>query len=563
MHIRDRIGALPLRTRLIIIVAAAHVLPFALSIVLATRPAPVKSLPLLAGLGLALAVSGSLAIIRIVNATQRLNDMTRHLEQQVTIGNVAALLPVGRADEIGKLAEALNLLISASRAALQRMHAHADDLTMLNTLAATISQTLDLQQVLDTSLKETLNAIGWEAGAIYMWDQRTRSFNMVSYQGLSEDYIRDAFSYAQGEGPIGKAAMQREPVIWEPGVGENPHDEVATQINIPLRVPNSLLGVLGLTSRTRRELKPGHLELLTTIAHQVATALEKAQLHSDLTTHAQELEGVVAARTEALAQAIDELSGALEQAREADKVKSQLLSVVSHELRTPLATIKGHTSMLVDHYQQVTPDMLKQSLTDIEEEADKLTELISNLLEMSRIEAGVLHIQPQDHNLLDTVRSTVDAARFRLAHNPVYLEAPQGRVQVYADARRVQQIIDNLLDNAAKHSVADGAIYVAIEAEKTHVTVKVRDEGPGISPEHIDHIFDRFYQTGTDTDRSRGIGLGLAICRGLVEAHGGRIWVESEKGKGSTFFFTLPEKSAAEKEEPSYESKSAARIIEN
>jgi two-component system sensor histidine kinase KdpD len=283
------------------------------------------------------------------------------------------------------------------------------------------------------------------------------------------------------------------------------------------------------------------LNLLKTIAHQVAAAIDKGQLYLRVSRHAGDLERIVDARTRQLAQVIDELLVAVERAKETDKLKSLLLSTVSHELRTPLATIKGNTSMLREHHHQIPGDVLAEHLQDIEEETDKLTDLISNLLEVSRIEAGVLQIHPQPIDLAAVLRSTVDAAQLRASDRPIRLNVRDDLPACFGDARRIEQIVANLLDNAAKYSSRGSAIEVFAESRDSELVVSVKDNGQGISPEHLDRIFDRFYQIGAGRDSGRhGIGLGLAICRGLVEAHGGGIWVESEVGHGSTFTFSLP-----------------------
>jgi signal transduction histidine kinase len=371
---------------------------------------------------------------------------------------------------------------------------------------------------------------------------------MVSYVGLSEDVVREEISYELGEGVTGKAAQTGKIIVVDDvdrhadSAQRKGIDLPQTQISIPLvTVPGQLLGVLNVANSERKVPAQDELSLLKTVAHQIALAIDKAQLYTAASMRADELEGIVEARTEQLAQAIDELSHALEKARETDKLKSMLLSTVSHELRTPLATIKGTTSMLVEHHQQIDAETLKEHLGDIEAETDKLTGLISDLLEMSRIESGMLHIQPQPFDLADTLRSTINAAQVRLGNHIVSLAASDGLAPCYGDARRVEQIVDNLLENAAKYSPEGSPINIRVEGRGEELVVSVADKGEGIAPEHLEYIFDRFYQVRRGRDAGRGgIGLGLAICRGLVEAHGGKIWVESTPGEGSTFFFSLP-----------------------
>ncbi|HEC23117.1 MAG TPA: GAF domain-containing protein [Chloroflexi bacterium] len=510
-----------------------------------------RSLMLVEAVSVAIAfgATASMAIILATTLTRRITDLTRIVEEQIATGKLDIALETIEQDEIGRLIVALNKLGRAYRASLDDLARRANEMAMLNLVAETINSTLDLQQVFDTSLREALKTVNWDMGSIYMWDERIDSLNMVSYVGLSEEVVRHTFSCQLGEGIAGVAARSRKMVIVD---DMREHPEYAsfyidgmpiTQISIPLvTAPGKLLGVLNIGNSNRRTLPSDELNLLTTVAHQITLAIDKAQLYHQVSQHAEELEDLVAARTAQLAKAIDELSVALQKAQEAEKLKSLLLTTVSHELRTPLATIKGSTSLLIEHHQHISGEALIQYLKDIEEETDKLTELISSLLEMSRIEAGVLQIQPQPIDLADVLRSSVNAAQLRLGDHIVHLTTENELPTCYGDARRIQQILANLLDNAAKYSPPGTPIRVHAESQGQELIVSVTDQGQGIPPEHVEHIFDRFYQVSNSRgDAGRhGIGLGLAICRGLVEAHGGRIWVESEVGRGSTFYFSLP-----------------------
>jgi signal transduction histidine kinase len=497
-------------------------------------------------LGVATGVLAVWILFRILG--KPLAQVTMLIESQIAAEQLNIDLPGDRRGEIGRLYLALNKLGQAYRSSLQAQARRAEEMTTLNLVAETINRTLDLQEVFDTSLREALKTVNWDMGAIYMWDDRISILNMVSYVGLSEDMVREAISYELGEGLIGQAAEVREVIVVEdsrkhPTAARKAVDGFpVTQVIIPLvTVPGQLLGVLNVGHSEEKPPSQDELKLLNTVAHQIALAIDKAQLYTQASMRAEELEGIVEARTEQLAQAIDELSHALDKAKEAERLKSLLLSTVSHELRTPLATIKGCTSLLLEYYERIRPDVLEEHLRDIDAEADKLTGLISDLLQMSRIEAGVLRIQPQPIDLVAVLRSTVDAAQVRLSDHPLQL-APSGRLPTcFGDARRIEQIVANLLENAAKYSPQGSTIEVRVTSQGEELIVSVVDRGPGIAPEHCDRIFDRFYQIGGSGDAGRrGIGLGLAICKGLVEAHGGRIWVNSKLGEGSTFSFSLP-----------------------
>ena len=226
--------------------------------------------------------------------------------------------------------------------------------------------------------------------------------------------------------------------------------------------------------------------------------------------------------------------------RTADAMKSQLLSTVSHELRTPLASIKGFATTLLR--QDVKWDEATQHdfLRIIEEEADRLTEIIDNLLDMSQIEAGALRIAKELTQLRQLIREVVDEMRMRTEAHYFVVDLPSELPRVLVDPRRIRQVLTNLIGNAIKYS-QKGQIAVACEVTDDHVVVSVSDQGEGIPPQYLGKIFERFFQVdGASTRRVGGSGLGLAISRSIIEAHDGKIWAESIAGQGSTFRFTLP-----------------------
>ncbi len=226
--------------------------------------------------------------------------------------------------------------------------------------------------------------------------------------------------------------------------------------------------------------------------------------------------------------------------RTADALKTQLLATVSHELRTPLASIKGFATTLLRQDVKWDEATQRDFLRIIEEESDRLTEIIDNLLDMSQIEAGALRIAIQPIQLRKLIRDVVDEMRMRTEAHYFVVDLPAEMPRVQADPRRIRQVLMNLIGNAIKYSKR-GQITVACEVDDAHMTISVADQGEGIPAEYHNKIFDHFFQIdGASTRRVGGSGLGLAISRGIIEAHQGKIWVESEPGKGSTFRFTLP-----------------------
>jgi signal transduction histidine kinase len=226
--------------------------------------------------------------------------------------------------------------------------------------------------------------------------------------------------------------------------------------------------------------------------------------------------------------------------RTADAMKSQLLSTVSHELRTPLASIKGFATTLLRQDVRWDDKTQRDFLRIIEEETDRLTEIIDNLLDMSQIEAGALRVAKEPTSLRQLIRAVVDEMRMRTEAHYFVVDLPSELPRVLIDSRRIRQVLTNLISNAIKYS-AGGQITITCEVEADVVVVSVADQGEGIPSQYLDKVFERFFQVdGATTRRVGGSGLGLAISRGIIEAHDGKIWAESVTGQGSTFRFTLP-----------------------
>ncbi len=227
--------------------------------------------------------------------------------------------------------------------------------------------------------------------------------------------------------------------------------------------------------------------------------------------------------------------------REAEEMKSTFISVISHELKTPVALIKGYAATLRREDVRWDEETIREGLAIIEEEADRLTALIDNLLDASRIQAGGLTLKFEEVDLRQLIHAVADRFQAQTAAHTIVVDVPEDLPHVWADPERVRQVLSNLLSNAIKYSPDGGVVRVGAWAENEHVTVYVADQGIGIPEEELPYIFDRFYRVDSTLRRqTQGAGLGLYLARALVEAHGGRIWVHSKPGEGSTFFFTLP-----------------------
>jgi PAS domain S-box-containing protein len=227
--------------------------------------------------------------------------------------------------------------------------------------------------------------------------------------------------------------------------------------------------------------------------------------------------------------------------REAEEMKSTFISVVSHELKTPVALIKGYAGTLSREDAEWGRQTVRESLAVIEEEADRLTELIDNLLDVSRLQAGALKLEIGFVDVARLAEKTVEKFRTQTTRHTFAMDFPADLPIVPGDEMRLRQVLDNLLSNAIKYSPDGGRIRVSGRADDRQVYVAVTDEGVGIPEDEQENVFDRFYRVRSGVgQRTKGAGLGLFLVKAVVEAHGGRVWVESQPGHGSTFVFTLP-----------------------
>jgi signal transduction histidine kinase/DNA-binding response OmpR family regulator len=280
------------------------------------------------------------------------------------------------------------------------------------------------------------------------------------------------------------------------------------------------------------------VDLLQTFATQSTLAIQNARLFREIDDQSRQL------------------AVANQRLQELDQLKSDFLSTVSHELRTPLTSVLGFACIIAKRYEESLLPHLDQSqarvrrdaqrvtenLQIIIDEGERLTRLINEVLDLAKIESGKMEWQMQEVSLAEAVQRAVNAtsALAREKGLEVQVRPCAEAVQVYGDADRLTQVVTNLLGNAIKFT-NQGSVTCILERHADVITVKVKDTGIGIAREDLDKVFEKFRQVGdTLTDKPTGTGLGLPICREIIEHHGGRIWVESELGSGSTFLFTLP-----------------------
>ena len=278
------------------------------------------------------------------------------------------------------------------------------------------------------------------------------------------------------------------------------------------------LGVLVLLTRAEHEFSPEEIEFLTTLAGQAAMALQHSRLYWQTKAQAAELET-------------------------ANREINDFTAMMAHDLRSPLINVMAVSEMISDGLFGPVNDEQKKWLGRVVESGRQLVDLVGDFLDVSKLEAGHIDLALEDVDLEKFLNAALDNYHLLAQEKKIALRGSidSSLRPIQADRRRLDQVLNNLLSNALKFTPAGGEIELGAIQKETEVKVWVRDTGIGIAPDEIGQIFEKYKQTTSGkTSEHKGTGLGLVICKMIIEAHGGRVWVESEDGKGTTLNFTLP-----------------------
>jgi signal transduction histidine kinase len=286
---------------------------------------------------------------------------------------------------------------------------------------------------------------------------------------------------------------------------------------VPLLREDQIIGSLSFNRKEAGEFPPEVVDVLRTFATQSALAIQNARLFREIADKSAQLEA-------------------------ASRHKSEFLANMSHELRTPLNAIIGFSEVLTERMFGELNDKQDEYLKDIHASGQHLLSLINDILDLSKIEAGRMELERSDFDLPNAIENALILVRERTSRRGIRLGSTlDGRLGVISgDERKVKQVLLNLLSNALKFTPEGGRIDVGARLHDGVAEVSVADTGIGIAPEDQEAVFEEFRQVGTADKKAEGTGLGLALSRKFIELHGGRIWVESQLGTGSTFSFTLP-----------------------
>jgi signal transduction histidine kinase/DNA-binding response OmpR family regulator len=426
------------------------------------------------------------------------------------------------------LAESNRALVAELRTANQALQRHEQELsrkvqlatwqmTTLFDLSKRMSRDLSLQFRLNFVCEKAAELTGGTRSVLFLQSDGEEEFVARSAHGLESGQIT-GLSFLPGQGLGGIAARDQTAVrrggrdLWEGSAGDEVLRGLAAEsvLVVPLIADRRVLGTLAVVDKPNG-FSEADERFLTLFAGSAAIALSNAILY--------------------------------ERTLELDHLKSEFVAVVSHEIRTPLTVIRGVLELLTDDRNWKLDEKQAQLLSMATANTERLLRLINDILDFSKLQSASLPMSFAPGNLLPVVRSAGDNLAHLLSEREVHLvlELPEDLPTVIMDEHRIGQLLTNLLSNAIKFSPRGASVTVTASAAEHELVVRVADQGEGIAPRDMPKLFRKFSQLDSSTTRKAGgTGLGLVICKGIAEAHGGRIWVESELGKGSTFSFALP-----------------------
>lgn len=400
------------------------------------------------------------------------------------------------------------------------------EVSALYQLARQMNTSLDVQEVLNSIVWSLKEATGCRGCSIALLDPVSNVLEIQTAAGIKDKWKRD-FRQQLGDGIAGRVALEGKP-IYVPNTLEAEgfvffDPSVRALLTVPLSVQDKVIGTLSVDSEQPHAFSAADERLLTIAAAQAAIAIENARLYARLEQRARNL-----------AEAYTEL-------QEVDRLKDEMMQNISHELRTPLTFVKGYVELLLAEEAGPLTEEQKEFLKIVIEKTDGATRLVSDIIFLQQADQVSGKRSPVSLPRLARRALRGCAATAEKAHLTLVTNFPDDLPLVAGDEGRLLQVLDNLLSNAIKFSPDGRQITVTIEDAGQVLRTSVSDQGIGIPKDQQERVFERFYQIdGSTRRRYGGAGLGLAIVKRIVESHGGRVWVESEPGKGSKFCFTIP-----------------------
>jgi signal transduction histidine kinase len=408
----------------------------------------------------------------------------------------------------------------------KELESKVDQLVALREVGEAVGSSLDLDEVLDQIVSNAVRLTGTGGGSIMEYDESSDSFHVRAAFGSSSDLLEQlrAITIDRKSTLVGRTALKRRP-LEVPDLAQaelDPHLDILFRdgwrsvLAVPLLRGDKMVGVLVIRRRTTGAFPPDMTELLETFATQSALAIVNARLFRELQTKTKELEI-------------------------ASQHKSDFLASMSHELRTPLNAVIGFSEVLLDRMFGEINERQDECLRDILNSGRHLLELLNEILDLSKVEAGQMVLEPSTFGVASALDYTLTTVRERATQHAiaVTVEVADGVNTIVADELRFKQVVLNLLSNAVKFTPDGGSVSIRAYPDGTDLVVTVADSGIGVPPEDQERIFESFQQGRRGAPKEEGTGLGLTLSRRIVGLFGGRLWLKSTPGVGSTFGFSI------------------------
>ena len=493
------------------------------------------------------AETGRTIVVRDVLADARVAEGSAHAGVRSVVatpilvaGELAGTLSLNQAAEprdwttdevrlVEEVARELRVAMETARL-FQARQRENERLLALQRAGATLAAHTDPHDVFDMILRSAVQLFGGRGSAsLYTWDEAAGVLRLAENFDTAGRMPDDAV-LQPGEGVVGRVFVTREPLVikdyqtWEGRTSVGQETGLRACLAVPLLRSGRALGALGIRSYEPTVVyTEDDGRVLGLFADQAAAALTTVE-------------------------AFGRQRQAVEQLERLNRAKSEFVSIVSHEFRTPLTGIQGFSEMMRD--EQLSLEEMREYAGDINKDSQRLNRMIDEMLDLDRMESGRMTIHPERMDLNAVLDEAVNRVRPNAPNHTLSLDLQADLPAIHGDRDRLTQVASNLLNNAVKYSPTGGRITVKSRADGDQVRIEVRDEGLGIPPEALETIFERYSRVDSQATKDiPGTGLGLPIVRQIVQLHGGKVWAESELGRGSVFHVTLPLAGAGERVE--------------
>lgn len=423
------------------------------------------------------------------------------------------------------LAQLLSLHIAVAlrhTGMMEKAQKRVAQIGLVNEIAGKLTSSLDVDELLNSASEAIQREFNYFDVTIFLFDKEAREMMLAAHSGSYIDFLPHGYRQKIGEGIVGWVAEHGQPVLandvtLDPRYLSYQYHNTNSELALPILIDSDVVGVLNVEDTKLHAFDETDVLVLETLCDQIGSAMRNARL-------------------------FEEIKKSNLRLMELDRLKTDFVGIVSHDFRTPLSTIMLAAKSLLRKEDTLKPERLREYLSIIVDQASKLSKLAEDTLSIAKIEAGQLNYQFKIVNVESVIQEAVSMVKISSRHAFNY-NVDLNYSYVRGDQNKLRQVLQNLISNAVKYSPAGGKITMTVgghDQQPDEVLFSVSDEGLGIPQEYVGRLFQKYTRVETgEATKIKGTGLGLWICREIIKAHGGRIWVESEVGRGSTFKFSV------------------------